>query len=518
MRLFSFGRQKEKRASVQVGEVAWLTGNRDEIYTADDALKVGAVFACVRVIAETLSTLPCILYRRLPGGGKERATDHPLYGVLHDTPNPIQDSVQFFEMLTGHVVLRGNAYAQIDFTPGGTTMTPLHPGKVSVKIADNGRYKYYEYWDGNRTRIIKPQNMLHIYGLSSDGLIGLSPIELAMRTVTLARKQELYADTMFTNKASPGGVLKHPGKLSDIAAKRLKEDFERKYAGTDKTGTTMLLEEGMEWQQVGLSNEQAQFIQGRKFSKSDIAMWFRIPPHKIGDLEKATFSNIEHQALEFVTDTIRPWLVRWEKALMRTLFTPEERQEYTIEFLADAILRGDTQSRYNAYSVARQWGWMNVDEIRERENMNPLPDDKGKIYLQPMNMVEPGEDEPSDMKEPDEEDTDEESGSSEEQPDAEDSSDNSEDEANREIALRCMEPVIVAILERSNRRKEKIKASKGWDQPTAQKERGQFQTDIEPILRGLGMEHLRDKVADTWENNDTPAEATVAILGLLRGA
>lgn len=513
MKLFSFGRTKEKRASVQVGEVAWLTGNRDEIYTADDALKVGAVFACVRVISETLSTLPCILYRRLPGGGKERATEHPLYQVLHDTPNLIQDSVQFFEMLTGHAVLRGNAFAHVDFTSAGTIMTPLHPGKVTVKTADNGRYKYYEYWNGNETKIIKPQNMVHVHGLSSDGLVGLSPIDLAMRTVTLARKQELYADTMFTNKASPGGVLKHPGKLSDIAAKRLKEDFEKKYAGTDKTGTTMLLEEGMEWQQVGLSNEQAQFIQGRKFSKSDIAMWFRIPPHKIGDLEKATFSNIEHQALEFVTDTIRPWLVRWEKALMRTLFTPEERQVYTIEFLADAILRGDTQSRYNAYSVARQWGWMNVDEIRERENMNPLPEDKGKIYLQPMNMIEPGEEPEEEPQEPAEPaDQEEQDDQPEEQP-AEEQDD---ERATKDATLQAMTPVILALLQRSHRRREKIKASKGWTSDTAIRERSQFNLEMEPILTGLAAESLRDRIADIWETEPQPETALPKVMETLR--
>jgi HK97 family phage portal protein len=406
MGLFDFWKSDKKRQpEFRASERAWLRGGySDEYLTPEDALKVGTVYSCVRVISETVATLPCILYRRLPDGGKERAIDHPLYSVLHDTPNLFQDATQFFEMMTGHVVLRGNAYAMIGFKGGTTTLTPLNPEKVKVKTAQGGAYKFYEYSDSGAIMTIRPEAMLHIYGLSSDGLVGLSPIELAMRTVSLAKKQEVYADRMFTNQASPGGVLRHPGKLSKEAAERLKVDFERKYSGAEKSGSTMLLEEGMEWQTVGLTNEQAQFLEGRKFSRNDIAAWFRIPPHKIGDLEHATFSNIEHQALEFVTDTIRPWLVRWERALMRALFTETERKEYTVEFLVDAIVRGDIQTRYNAYAIARQWGWLNVDEIRAKENMNPLPDGQGKIYLSPLNMAVIGEDEPISQEEPEEQD------------------------------------------------------------------------------------------------------------------
>lgn len=494
MRLFGIQIGRAKRSNAQTGEVPWLQGNRDEIVTAEDAMKVAAVFACVRVIAETVATLPCILYRRLPGGGKERATDHPLYSVLHDSPNLLQDSVQFFEMLTGHLALRGNAFAHIDFTRKGVVLTPLHPSKVTVKTADEGRYKYYEYWNGTRTLQIKPQNMVHVFGLSADGLKGMSPIDLAMRTVRLAAKQEQYADVMFTNRASPGGVLKHPGKLSKEAAERLKSDFDKKYAGTDKTGSTMLIEEGMEWQQIGLTNEQAQFIQGRKFSRSEIAMWFRMPPHKIGDLEKATFSNIEHQALEFVTDTIRPWLVRWERALLKALFTEEERKEYAIEFLVDAIVRGDIQTRFSAYATARQWGWLNVDEIREKENMNPLPDDKGKTYLEPMNMNEAGkkpeETLQKDAKTP-------EKGTETDENDAE--TDKKED---NNLTKNSFKPVIRAVLSRNFRRKKKILETKTWTDELREKEKQQFFTEIEPILSGLRAENQAEKWFEMSERVD----------------
>lgn len=495
-----FSRKKnqkpEQRAAGGIGEVAWLAGGREEITTAEESLKVGAVYSCVRVIAETVATLPCILYRRLPNGGKERAVDHPLYQVLHDSPNEMQDTVQFFEMLTGHVVLRGNAFAYCDFGARTTQLIPLNPQKVQVKVADNGRYRFYEYNDGGRSQIIRPENMLHIHGLSSDGVRGLSPIELAMKTVNVARKQELYADSMFANKASPGGVLTHPGKLSEQAAKRLKEEFDRKYAGTERSGSTLLLEDGLQWQQIGLSNEQAQFIEGRKFSRGDIAMWFRVPPHKIGDLDRATFSNIEHQALEFVTDTIRPWLVRWEKALLKKLFTEEERNEYVIEFLVDAILRGDTQSRYAAYAVGRQWGWLSVDEIRERENLNPLPNDAGTIYLQPMNMVEP-------------------EGASK---DEEESNTNDEGANSRatktEDAIRweALKGATIAELGRAYRRRSKIRS---WDAETTSKELAQFLESFEPILKGLQREDVKEAIRDIWLKTPDQDAAIAQIISLL---
>jgi len=489
--LFRRKPKQEQRMGQLIGEVAWLSGAKEEITSADAALQVGAVYSCVRVIAETVATLPCILYRRLEGGGKERATNHPLYPILHESPNPVQDSVQFFEMMTGHAVLRGNAYAYIEFGPAGTEIIPLNPDRMEVKVSADGRYKYYEYRNGAKPQVFKPEEILHIHGLSTDGYKGVSPINLAMKTVNVARKQELYADAMFQNKASPGGVLKHPGKLSEQAAKRLKEDFERKYSGTERSGATMLLEEGMEWQTIGLSNEQAQFIQGRKFSKSDIAMWFRMPPHKIGDLENATFSNIEHQALEFVTDTIRPWLVRWEKALLMKLFTADERKNYAIEFLVDAILRGDTASRYAAYAVGRQWGWLNVDEIRERENMNPLPNGEGKVYLHPLNMV-----------------------SSDEQTDTQETPEAEPDSPAREYKIRfqAIWPTMASTLERAWRRRAKIAK---WDEDTLNKEVDVFCDMINPALRGLGKPELIQRIRDIWLLDEQIETAKNKITALL---
>lgn len=391
MKLFSlkslFG--SKRNVSQSGGEPKWLINtSKDEITNADGALKIGAVYSSVRVIAETIATLPCMLYERVGEQTKKRAYDHPLWNRLHDSPNDFQDSVQFYEMIVGHAALRGNAFVHVEFAKGGTIFTPLHPDRVFIKVADGGRYKFYEYQKDQTTKVvIKPQNMIHIMGMSSDGYRGLSPIELAMRTANLAANQEKYATKMFANQAAPSGILKHPSQLSDPVAKRLKDDFERKYTGVDNTGTTILLEEGMEWQQIGLNNEQAQFLESRNFSVTDIARWFRVPPHKIGQLDKATFSNIEHQALEFMTDTIRPWLVRVEKAFARTLFTVQERKVYSIEFLADAILRGDIKTRHEVYAIGRQWGLYNADECRAKENMNPIPEENGQVYMVPSNMM-----------------------------------------------------------------------------------------------------------------------------------
>lgn len=483
MGFFNFlgAKDRKKRSNVQTGEVPWLKNNSDEVVTAEDALKVGAVYACVRVIAETVATLPCILYKRLPGGGKERATDHPLYQVLHDKPNDWQDSTQFFEMATGHVVLRGNAYIYFEVGAKGVQLIPLHPARVMVQTAKSGRYKYYKYFDGEKYYELKPDSVLHVFGLSSDGYRGLSPIDLAMKTVNLASRQEGYADKMFVNSAMPSGVLKHPGELGDVAYKRLKTEFDKNYAGTSNAGKTMLLEEGMEWQQLGLTNEQAQFIQGREFSKSDIAMWFRVPPHKIGDLRRATFSNIEHQALEFVTDTIRPWLVRWEKAMMNILFTPEERKEYVIEFLADAILRGDIKTRYEAYAIGRNNSFLNADEIRERENMNPIPDGKGKIYIQQVNTAPVGENQNDPTQEP-----------------------QKIEEKSLNLALKHrFKPILRAALERSLRRKQKISESKASKEEIKIKQKIHFTQDVESILEALDAKKEAERWAEMWENHET---------------
>lgn len=492
MKLFGYDLKLNKRSNVSTGKVPWLTGkSSDEITTPHEALTVGAFYACLKVLAETVSTLPCVLYEKLDGGGKERARKHPLFNTLYYKPNQKQNASQFYEMLILHAAMRGNGYAYIDIKPKKTELIPMNPDRVTVKTSNGDLYKYYEYRHPNGTTMtLRPDQVLHVYGLSTDGNKGLSVLDLAMRTLNLAKKQEVYADKMFTNQASPGGILRHPTKLSEQAGKRLKKQFDEKYAGADNAGSTMLLEEGMEWQQIGLTNEQAQFIQGRKFSRADVAMWFRMPPHKIGDLERATFSNIEQQDLSFYVDTIRPWLVKMEQAILMTLFSEDEWEDYTVEFLIEAIIRADINTRYSAYSIARQQGFMCVDEIRAKENMNPLPNGEGKVFLTPLNMATSEE-----VKKADEE---KKKPKVEQEPENEDDTEKEE----RSTILEVIRPTFVSIMERSLRRKTKVIKSKGASEEVLEKEKQAFLNDIEPLMMGLRTEEKAGELAEIWAKTE----------------
>lgn len=360
--------------------------------TAENAMTFTAVLACVRVLSESVASLPLITYRRDPDGGKSRATDHPLYTVLHDAPNPDMTSVQWRETAMVHLCLWGNSYNEIVFDGAGRVreLWPLNPRDMTVKrVNDRLVYEYRE--GGQRLITYGARNILHICGLSMNGLVGLSPIAIARDAIGLGMTLNEYGGRVFANGARPSGVLEHPGQLGDEAYKRLKESFEHEYAGAGNAGKTLLLEEGTKFTQTSFPPEDAQFLQSRKFQIEEVSRIFRVPLHKIGVMDHATFGNIEHQSLEFVVDCLRPYLVRWEQAISAKLLSDRERATYFSEHLVDGLLRGDITSRYAAYAVGRQWGWLNVNEIRSRENMNPI--DGGSAYLEPLNMVEVGKDE-----------------------------------------------------------------------------------------------------------------------------
>jgi len=356
----------------------------------DNALQYSAVYACVRVIAETIASLPLFLYRRLERG-KERATDHPHYKLLHLKPNPEITSFQFRETLQAHLLIWGNAFAEIEWGADGyiKNLWIISPNRVMVKRDIETDEIIYEVNlpKGGVAKLNKFQ-VLHLKGLSYNGLYGYSPISLAREVIGLGKAAEEYAERFYNNDASPGGVLKHKGQLSDKAYERLKRMWEERFMGIDKKHRIAILEEGLDWQSIGIPAKDAQFIETRKFQKTEIASIFRVPPHLIGDLERATFSNIEHQSIEFVIHCIRPWCVRWEQELNTSLLLPSEQDDYFFEFLLEGLLRGDVESRYRAYAIGRQWGWLSANDIRELENMNPLPDGKGDIYLVPLNMTE----------------------------------------------------------------------------------------------------------------------------------
>ena len=362
--------------------------------TERSAMQMTAVYSCVRILAEAIAGLPLHVYRYNSNGGKEKAIDHSLYLILHDEPNPEMSSFVFRETLMTHLLLWGNAYAQIIRNSKGEVMAlyPLMPNKMSVDRDENGQL-YYQYLRStdevggkNETVILKPTDVLHIPGLGFDGLVGYSPIAMAKNAIGLAIATEEYGAKFFANGAAPSGVLEHPGTIKD--PQRVREAWQSQFGGSQNSGKIAVLEEGMKYTPISISPEQAQFLETRKFQINEIARIFRVPPHMVGDLEKSSFSNIEQQSLEFVKYTLDPWVIRWEQSIMRTLLTPEEKKSYFVKFNLEGLLRGDYQSRMNGYATARQNGWMSANDIRELENLDRIPAEAGgDLYLINGNML-----------------------------------------------------------------------------------------------------------------------------------
>ncbi len=352
------------------------------------ALNYSAVWAAVQLIAGAVASLPLILYRRLPDGGKERFVTHPTYRVLHDHFNPEMSSMVARETMMSHVLLWGNAYAEIQRDAGRRPMAlwPLPPHRVRPFRDPRTRELRYEVTSdiGART-ILFPDEILHVPGLGFDGIVGYSIVAKAREAIGLGLATERFGSNFFGAGSQAGGVVEHPGRLSQEAAKRIKESIEAEHQGLTKAHRVMVLEEGMHWKRTTFPPDDAQFLETRKFQVVEVARWFNLPPHKLRDLERATFSNIEQQQIDFVTDTLRPWLIRFEQELNFKLIAPLESRIQFVEHLVDALLRGDTESRYRAYFTGRQGGWLSVNEIRARENLNPVPG--GDELLKPLNMT-----------------------------------------------------------------------------------------------------------------------------------
>jgi HK97 family phage portal protein len=389
--------EPEKRWTVDSAEAALYFAQARAasgvMVSAENVLTFSAVLACVRVLAESVASLPLITYRRLSDGGKERALNHPLYSVLHDSPNDDMTSMQWRETSMAHCVLWGNCYSEIVYDGGGRVreLWPLLPQFMRVERKNDAILYHYEE-PGKRPIVYEAWQILHVPGLSMNGLIGMSMISIARDAIGLGLTLNEYGGRQFANGTRAGGVLESPGQLSEDAYKRLKESFQAEYGGAANAGKTVLLEEGVTFKPITMPNDDAQFLQSRKFQVEEVARIFRVPLHKINSLEHATFSNIEHQSIEFVTDTLRPWLVRWEQALAHKLISQRERGRVFSEHLVDGLLRGDTTSRYQAYAVGRQWGWFSINDILKMENMNPIEDGDG--HLVPLNMSELGAEPP----------------------------------------------------------------------------------------------------------------------------
>lgn len=378
---------KPQRRSGDAVYMQMLRGKATSV-TPSNALQIAAVFSCVRVLSESIAMLPLELRVRL-ARGSDKAVNHPLYLLLHDLPNPEMTSIELRMTLMGHVAGWGNAYGQIIRDRAGRVLElwPLRPEPERMKPyrSDQGELLYeYTEADGSK-RIFHAWEILHIKGLSSDGLTGYSPIAQARRTFEIKASMEQYQDSFYENNATPGVVLKHPGKLSLNAQKNILGSWNERHRGAARANSADILEEGMSIEQIGIPQADSQFLESQKYTRNEIAALFKVPSHMINDLDRATFGNIEQMSLEFVIYTLTPWLVEWEQAISRDLLSTEERGRFYAKHSLQALLRGDNASRAQFYSTGLQWGYLSINDVRVLEDQNPIAN--GDTYFVPLNMV-----------------------------------------------------------------------------------------------------------------------------------
>lgn len=370
----------------------WGGSSSGKVVNEKTAMQMTAVYSCVRILSEAIAGLPLFVYKYGDDGSKEKSLEHPLWRVLHDEPNPEMTSFVFRETMMNHLLLTGNAYAQIIRNARGEVIAlyPLMPDRMTVDRDSQGRL-YYRYRKNSDDApevcknkqsdiIFAPSDILHVLGLGYDGLVGYSPIAMAKNAVGLAIAAEEYGAKFFANGAAPGGVLEHPGTIKD--PERIRESWQSTFGGSSNSNKIAVLEEGLKYTPIAISPEQAQFLETRKFQINEIARIFRVPPHMLADLEKSSFSNIEQQSLEFVKYTLDPWVIRWEQAMNKALLLDSEKRSVFTKFNVDGLLRGDYASRMTGYATARQNGWMSANDIRELENLDRIPADLGgDLYL-----------------------------------------------------------------------------------------------------------------------------------------
>ena len=353
----------------------------------DAALSISAVWRACDLLASTMAKMPLIVYRSTNDGGKERFPAHPLYWLLHDQPNNRQTSFEWREMMMGHALLRGHAYSEILPGPRGAVdqLVPLHPDRISPKDGEmdpaTGRLRYWYTMPNGTKRAILQEDMFHLRGAMG----GVSIIQAARESIGMGIALARYGAATFGNGARPSGVVKSDKVIAGPGREKLRQEINQMHGGPDNAGRWMLLDEGMTWQQIGMTVADAEFVNTMQWTIADWARWFGLPPHKLMQLERSTNNNIEHQGIEFVVDAVLPWALRWEQTIQRDLI---QVPVFFAEFLLQGLMRGDTAARYAAYAIGRQWGFLSVNDIRRLEGMNPIPG--GDVYLSPLNMVPAG--------------------------------------------------------------------------------------------------------------------------------
>lgn len=388
--------QHERGGSEQLSGIPtsfeeWAMGGRTRggtLVTAERAARVVSVLSCWRVLANAMSLMPLVLYRRVGKGGKERATDHPLYPVLHDRPNNWQHTVGWIKQGMMHLSGRGNAYWLIlpDNFGGVEQMIPLHPDRVKIEMLPSYKLRYLYREDSGRETPYLQEEVLHIRWLSTDGIYGLNPIQQAREAIGLAADTEQHGSTMFRNGASPGFALASDQPIKPDAADKVLSQWNARHAGPENAHKAAILPFGLKPVMLGMTAEDSQFLETRKYQRSEIAALYGIPPHLIGDLDRATFSNIEQQSLDFIQQTILPWCREWEAAINRTLLDDEDRDTYFAEFNIEGMLRADSVTRAAFYTSLWNLGVLSANEIREKENMNPLDEEGAGLHFIQLNM------------------------------------------------------------------------------------------------------------------------------------
>lgn len=367
------------------------TGNSIGNIDSDAAMKYTAVFACIRVLSETLAAMPVMVYKKDKNSDRKAVNDIGIYDILHDKPNDEMSPFNFKESCMIALNLGGNSVCEKLINSKGEVigLYPYRWQQVQIERDKETKKLIYIISNGSEKKVLNRDQVFHVPGLSYDGVIGLSPIEYVNSAVQLGLSYEKFGVNFYKNGANAGGILSFPNQLGDIAYERLKKDFAKNYQGLANTGKPIILEEGGDFKQLTIKPADAQLIENKKFQLEDIARIYRVPLHLIQNLDRATNNNIEHQSLEFVMYTMLPWFNRWEENINMQLLSSQERKAgYYVEFKIDSLLRGDAQSRAQAYATGRQWGWLSVNDIRKLENMNPIPN--GDIYLEPLNMGEAG--------------------------------------------------------------------------------------------------------------------------------
>lgn len=390
-----------KRESRSLNATEWLlaalrgpVSHTGIAVSTDSAMTNASVGSAVRLLSDTIGAIPLFVYERLGTGGKQRATAHPLYSVLHDLPNPEMTAIDMRSFAVTHLNTWGNFYGNLARDGAGHVreVWPLRPDKMTVNRDPETNQLVYSYTvkDVDDPIPLRADQVLHIRGpLGKDGILGMSPIRQYAEAIGLAMASEQYGARFFGNSGTVNGVLTHPGKLSEDAQKRLGASFKENHGGLTNAHRLLILEEGLSYQKVGLGPEEAQFLQTRAFELAEVARIFRVPLHMLYEMgaKAGSAGTVEQLGIEFVAYSIHPWLIRIEQAIYRDLLLPSERDTFFAEHLVDGLLRADTLSRYQSYAIARNNGWMSADEIRDRENLNPIADGSGKIYLIPLNMV-----------------------------------------------------------------------------------------------------------------------------------